>query len=52
MTLAIERTRTIKKAATGSFDANKYRALLQQARISEASYIADIRRDLNLPHGS
>ena len=30
----------------GSFDANKYRALLQQARISEASYVADVRREI------
>ncbi|TMJ26485.1 MAG: hypothetical protein E6G95_13595 [Alphaproteobacteria bacterium] len=31
---------------TGSFDANKYRGLLQQARISEASYVADVRREI------
>jgi peptidyl-prolyl cis-trans isomerase D len=31
---------------TGSFDANKYRGLLQQARISEASYVADVRRQI------
>jgi len=31
---------------TGSFDANKYRGLLQQARISEASYVADVRRQV------
>jgi len=30
----------------GSFDVNKYRALLQQARISEASYVADVRREI------
>jgi peptidyl-prolyl cis-trans isomerase D len=32
--------------ATGSFDVNKYRALLQQARISEAAYVADVRREI------
>jgi len=31
---------------TGSFDVNKYRGLLQQARISEASYVADVRRQI------
>ncbi|HSH99493.1 MAG TPA: SurA N-terminal domain-containing protein, partial [Reyranella sp.] len=30
----------------GAFDANKYRALLQQARIPEAAYIADVRREI------
>jgi peptidyl-prolyl cis-trans isomerase D len=30
----------------GSFDPTKYRALLQQARISEAAYVADIRREI------
>jgi peptidyl-prolyl cis-trans isomerase D len=30
----------------GTFDANKYRALLQQARVSEAAYIADVRREI------
>ncbi len=34
------------QGTTGSFDANKYRALLQQARISEAAYIADVRREI------
>ncbi|MFI4999468.1 MAG: peptidyl-prolyl cis-trans isomerase [Reyranellales bacterium] len=34
------------KGPTGSFDANKYQGLLQQARISEASYIADVRREI------
>jgi len=31
---------------TGSFDPAKYRALLQQARISEAAYVADVRREI------
>jgi peptidyl-prolyl cis-trans isomerase D len=31
---------------TGSFDANKYRGLLQNAHISEASYVADVRRQI------
>ena len=31
---------------TGSFDPNKYRGLLQNARITEASYVADIRREI------
>jgi peptidyl-prolyl cis-trans isomerase D len=31
---------------TGSFDANKYRGLLQQARITEAAYVADVRRQI------
>ena len=31
---------------TGSFDANKYRGLLQQARITEASFVADVRRQI------
>jgi peptidyl-prolyl cis-trans isomerase D len=31
---------------TGSFDANKYRGLLQNARISEAAYVADVRRQI------
>jgi len=30
----------------GGFDPAKYRALLQQARISEAAYVADIRRQI------
>jgi peptidyl-prolyl cis-trans isomerase D len=30
----------------GGFDASKYRALLQQARISEAAYVADVRREI------
>src|SRR4051812_25870769 len=34
------------QGTTGSFDANKYRAVLQQARISEASYVADVRREI------
>jgi peptidyl-prolyl cis-trans isomerase D len=34
------------QGTAGSFDANKYRAVLQQARISEASYVADIRREI------
>ncbi len=34
------------KGSGGSFDPIKYRALLQQARISEASYIADVRREI------
>jgi peptidyl-prolyl cis-trans isomerase D len=42
---AIARNPTFQ-GTTGSFDANKYRALLQQARISEASYIADVRREI------
>jgi peptidyl-prolyl cis-trans isomerase D len=32
--------------ATGDFDPSKYRGLLQNARITEASYIADIRREI------
>jgi peptidyl-prolyl cis-trans isomerase D len=31
---------------SGSFDPTKYRALLQQARIPEAAYVADIRREI------
>ncbi|MBN9087260.1 MAG: SurA N-terminal domain-containing protein [Reyranella sp.] len=31
---------------TGSFDTNKYRGLLQQARITEAAYVADVRRQI------
>jgi peptidyl-prolyl cis-trans isomerase D len=31
---------------TGSFDVNKYRGLLQNARISEAAYVADVRRQI------
>ncbi|MBS0517380.1 MAG: peptidyl-prolyl cis-trans isomerase [Proteobacteria bacterium] len=34
------------KGAGDKFDPMKYRNLLQQARISEASYVADIRREL------
>lgn len=34
------------QGTTGSFDPLKYRALLQQARISEAAYVADIRREI------
>lgn len=34
------------QGTTGSFDPVKYRALLQQARIPEASYIADVRREI------
>jgi len=30
----------------GAFDANRYRALLQQARIPEAAYVADVRREI------
>ncbi len=30
----------------GSFDPLKYRALLQQARISEVAYVADVRREI------
>jgi peptidyl-prolyl cis-trans isomerase D len=30
----------------GTFDANRYRALLQQARIPEAAYVADVRREI------
>lgn len=30
----------------GAFDASRYRALLQQARISEAAYVADVRREI------
>jgi peptidyl-prolyl cis-trans isomerase D len=30
----------------GSFDVNKYRSLLQQARVTEASYVADVRREI------
>ena len=31
---------------TGDFDPNKYHGLLQNARISEAAYVADIRRQI------
>jgi len=31
---------------TGSFDPTKYRGLLQNARITEAAYVADIRREI------
>jgi peptidyl-prolyl cis-trans isomerase D len=31
---------------TGSFDPNKYRGLLQNARVTEAAYVADIRREI------
>lgn len=34
------------QGTTGSFDPLKYRALLQQARISEAAYVADVRREI------
>lgn len=34
------------KGTGGSFDPLKYRGLLQQARISEASYVADVRREI------
>ena len=34
------------KGTAGSFDAARYRALLQQARITEASYVADVRRQI------
>ncbi len=34
------------QGTTGSFDPAKYRALLQQARISEAAYVADVRREI------
>ncbi|HTE83007.1 MAG TPA: peptidyl-prolyl cis-trans isomerase, partial [Reyranella sp.] len=34
------------QGTSGSFDPMKYRALLQQARISEAAYVADIRREI------
>ena len=30
----------------GAFDANRYRSLLQQARIPEAAYVADVRREI------
>lgn len=30
----------------GSFDVNKYRGLLQQARVTEAAYVADVRREI------
>jgi peptidyl-prolyl cis-trans isomerase D len=30
----------------GTFDSNKYRSLLQQARVSEAAYVADVRREI------
>ncbi|WIM13936.1 peptidylprolyl isomerase [Enhydrobacter sp.] len=32
--------------ANGKFDPLKYRNLLQQARVSEASYVADVRREI------
>jgi len=31
---------------SGSFDPAKYRALLQQARITESAYVADVRREI------
>ena len=34
------------QGTSGSFDPAKYRALLQQARIPEAAYVADIRREI------
>lgn len=34
------------QGTTGSFDPAKYRALLQQARISEPAYVADVRREI------
>ena len=34
------------KGTAGSFDVQRYHSLLQQARISEASYIADVRRQI------
>ncbi len=34
------------KGVGGTFDATKYKSLLQQARVSEASYIADVRRQI------
>lgn len=34
------------KGAGGTFDAIKYRNLLQQARIPEAAYVADVRREI------
>jgi peptidyl-prolyl cis-trans isomerase D len=34
------------QGTTGSFDPLKYRALLQQARISEVAYVADVRREI------
>jgi peptidyl-prolyl cis-trans isomerase D len=34
------------KGAGGKFDPVKYRNLLQQARINEASYVADVRREI------
>lgn len=34
------------KGTAGSFDTIKYHNLLQQARITEASYVADIRREI------
>jgi peptidyl-prolyl cis-trans isomerase D len=34
------------KGVGGGFDATKYKSLLQQARVNEASYIADIRRQI------
>jgi peptidyl-prolyl cis-trans isomerase D len=42
---AIARNPTFQ-GTTGSFDPLKYRALLQQARIPEAAYVADIRREI------
>jgi len=42
---AIARNPTFQ-GTSGSFDPMKYRALLQQARISEAAYVADIRREI------
>lgn len=34
------------KGTTGSFDAQRYQALLRNARISEAAYVADVRRQI------
>jgi len=42
---AIARNPTFQ-GTSGSFDPAKYRALLQQARISEPAYVADIRREI------
>ncbi|MCW5735647.1 MAG: SurA N-terminal domain-containing protein [Enhydrobacter sp.] len=42
---AIARNPTFQ-GTTGSFDLAKYRALLQQARITESAYVADVRREI------
>jgi peptidyl-prolyl cis-trans isomerase D len=34
------------QGAGGGFDAARFRSLLQQARISEAAYVADVRREI------